>query len=85
MTDHFTLPFKGDKEAKLRQVKALAAEKGFEFVGNTRKGTFAGDTMLGRVAGNYSISGQTIAVEITERPMFLSVARIKREFASFLG
>ena len=85
MNDRITLPFKGDKEAKLRQLKALAAEKGFEFVGDTWRGTFAGDTILGRVAGTYSISGQTIAVEITERPMFLSVARIRRELASFLG
>ena len=85
MTDRFTLPFKGNKEAKLRQVKALAAEKGFTFVGNTRKGTFAGDTMLGRVAGNYSISGQTITVEITERPGLVSVARIKSELAGFLS
>ncbi len=85
MEEKFALPFTGDKDARLQQVKALAAEKGFEFVGDTRRGEFSGDTVLGRVSGTYSISGEKITVAITERPMLVSMTRIKNELAEFLG
>ncbi len=84
MVEELVLRFSGDKAARLRQVKALAARRGFTFVGNTQKGEFSGDTLLGKVSGTYSISGETITVTITQRPSFLSVGRIKNEFEKFL-
>lgn len=85
MAEKFVLPFSGDKDARLRQVKALAAEKGFKFKGDTRKGVFSGNTFLGEISGRYSISGQTITVTITQRPRYVSVARIKNELSEFLS
>ena len=85
MADKFTLPFKGDKDAKLEQVKRLAAEKGFKFVGDTKRGEFSGDTAAGRVSGTYSISKETIEVTITERPMFVPVSLMRGQLAGFLG
>ncbi len=85
MADKFKLPFKGDKDAKLEQVKRLAAEKGFKFVGDTKRGEFSGNTAVGRVSGTYSISKETIEVTITERPMFVPVSLIRGQLAEFLG
>ncbi len=84
MADKFTLPFKGDKDAKLEQVERLAAEKGFKFVGDTKRGKFSGDTPLGGVSGTYSISKETIEVTITERPGFIPVSLIRGQLAEFL-
>ncbi len=84
MADKFTLPFKGDKDAKLEQVKALAAARGFKFVGDTRRGEFSGDTAFGRISGAYSMSQQTIEITSTERPMLVSVNLIRGQLAGFL-
>ena len=84
MADKFTLPFKGDKDAKLKQVKRLAAERGFKFVGDTRRGEFSGDTAFGRISGAYSMSQQTIEITITERPVLVSVNLIRGQLAGFL-
>jgi hypothetical protein len=81
MGESFTLPFSGDKDAKLRQVRALAAQEGFKFEGDTRTGVFSGDTSLGKVSGTYSISGDMIT--ITERGL-VPVALIKSKIAEFL-
>ena len=84
MVERFVFPFSGDKAAKLRQVKAHAAKRGFTFVGDTQAGEFSGTTIVGRVSGAYSISGEKITVTITQRPSLLSVRRIKDEFVKFL-
>ncbi len=81
MAERFALPFLGDKAAKLRQVKALAAREGFKFEGDTRSGVILGDTPLGKVSGTYSISGDMIT--ITERGL-VPVALIKNKIAEFL-
>ena len=84
MADKFTLPFKGDKNAKFRQAKALAAQEGFKFEGDTRSGVLSGDTPLGKVSGTYSVSGDVITITITERGL-VPLALIKSKIAEFLG
>ncbi len=83
MAERFVIPFSGDKAAKFRQVKALAAQEGFKFEGDTRSGVFSGDTPLGKVSGTYSISGDMITITITERGL-VPVALIKNKIAEFL-
>ncbi len=83
MAEKFDLPFSGDKDAKLRQVKALAAQEGFKFEGDTRSGVLSGSTLLGKVSGTYSVSGDMITITITERG-FVPVALIKNKIAEFL-
>ncbi len=85
MVETFTVPIHGDKQAKLNQLKQLAAQNGIIVIGDTTRGNFSGSTIAGFVSGSYVVSDNLVTVTISSRPMLLSLQLIKSQFASFLA
>ena len=55
------------------------------FEGNTEKGEFTIPTPVGKIEGKYMVQSDSIAFEITDKPMILSCSRIEDELKKYLG
>ncbi len=72
------------KELIEKGKKAFANMDG-SFNGNEEKGEFYLDTPLGKIAGNYEISGGEMKVELSEKPMMLPCSLVEGEFRKYLN
>ena len=64
---------KGKISDVLEDVKAEAAKKKVVFTGNDKAGKFSGDG----IGGDYSVSGQTITINVTKTPWYAPDASVK--------
>lgn len=83
MASKFTLNYSGDKEQLLNKLKGAVGDKG-TLNGDTSLGNFKGSTPLGSIEGSYSIDGDTITVNISDKPFLLSTGTIQGEFEKAL-
>jgi len=83
MASKFTLDYTGDKEQLLSKIKNAIGEKGM-LKGDSQLGNFQGSTPLGNIEGSYNIEGDTITVNISDKPFLLSTGMIKDEFEKAL-
>jgi hypothetical protein len=63
--------------------RAVSAIQG-SLEGNTETGSFAIPVDNGQIAGTYRCDGQTIQLDIREKPDMLSCAMINREVGKYL-
>lgn len=83
MASKFTLNYSGDKEQLLSKLKNAVGDKG-SLSGDSQLGNFKGNTPLGSIEGSYSIEGDTITVNISDKPFLLSTGTIQSEFEKAL-
>ncbi|ALM48364.1 hypothetical protein AMR72_05280 [Flavobacterium psychrophilum] len=83
MASKFTLNYSGDKEQLLSKLKNAVGDKG-SLSGDSQLGNFKGSTPLGSIEGSYSIEGDTITVNISDKPFLLSTGTIQSEFEKAL-
>jgi len=83
MASKFTLNYSGDKEQLLSKIKNAIGDKG-SLSGDNQLGNFKGSTPLGSIEGSYSIDGDTITVNISDKPFLLSTGTIQSEFEKAL-
>jgi hypothetical protein len=72
MSHTLTIDLRGDIEAIFESAKKKAASMGVQLNGDITAGDFSG---LG-AAGNYSVSGQILTIEITRKPAMFPQAMI---------
>ncbi|MDV6168014.1 hypothetical protein R1T16_06230 [Flavobacterium sp. DG1-102-2] len=83
MASKFTLNYSGDKNQLLSKIRNAVGDKG-SLSGDTEMGNFKGSTPLGSIEGSYSIDGDTITVNISDKPFLLSTGMIQSEFEKAL-
>lgn len=83
MASKFTLNYSGDKEQLLTKLKNAIGDKG-TLNGDSQLGNFKGSTPLGSIEGSYNIEGDTITVNISDKPFLLSTGTIQSEFEKAL-
>lgn len=74
---NFEISFTGGAEAVVEKLKTrIIAAKG-SFEGAAESGNFVVQTPVGAVNGNYTISGQQLNIEITDKPVFVGCSVIE--------
>lgn len=78
------LPFSGDPEPFIQQVRSQVSNFGGKFEGDSNSGSIYVSTPLGKVAGTYQISSSIVTITITEKPMFISCGKIEDLLKSYI-
>lgn len=76
MSCNFTITFPGSPENTINKAKAAIEKQGGNFMGDLTTGTFQ-VSVLGNISGSYSISGQSMNINIDSKPIFISCGQIE--------
>lgn len=77
MACDFSIPFSDSPEQVLAKAKAAVQSQGGDFNGNASSGEFVVSAFGNKVAGAYSVSGQTLNINITDKPFLLPCSAIE--------
>jgi hypothetical protein len=69
--DPTSIPFQGAVNEYLVKAKEKIGKMNGTLNGTDTSGTFDVNSPVGRVAGTYAVSGQTITITVTDKPMML--------------
>ena len=69
----------------LTQVESTILSAGGDFNGNNEKGQFSGKTALGKVKGEYTVSGQSITINITKKPGIVPMNKVLSKIHSYFS
>ncbi len=81
----FNVGFNESIETLIGKAKAAIHKAGGTFSGNNEKGNYAIPTPVGKITGNYTVSGSAITFEITDKPFLVSCNKIEGELRKYLG
>lgn len=65
-------------EELIQRIEQAIRKAGGEFDGDTRSGFYAVSTPVGTIEGCYAVSGQTIQIDVMDKPIYLSCALIEK-------
>jgi hypothetical protein len=77
MACDFSIPFTGNAEAILAKAKSTVQSQGGDFNGDINNGAFNVSVFGNRITGNYTVSGQTLNINITDKPFMVPCAAIE--------
>lgn len=77
MACDFSLPFSGSAEDVLAKAKKAVQNQGGNFNGDTAGGDFTVSVFGNKIAGNYTVSGQTLNINITDKPFMVPCSAIE--------
>jgi hypothetical protein len=80
----FRFTFTGSAEALIEKIRAHFSRAGGTLTGSETEGSFDLPTPVGRFVGTYAVSGQTIGIEISDKPAFVSCGIIEGRLAHFV-
>jgi hypothetical protein len=71
MACDFSIPFSGDAEAVLAKARSAVQSQGGNFNGDANSGEFNVSVFGNKIVGNYTVSGQTLNINITDKPFMV--------------
>ena len=77
MACEFSIPFSGDPQTVLAKAQTAVQGQGGNFSGDTNGGNFNVSVFGNAIAGNYTLSGQTLNVSITDKPFMVPCSAIE--------
>lgn len=77
----FKISVNGDLNSILNHVKQEASQKGIAFSGDTSGGSFSG---MG-IVGTYSVSGNQVTVNISQKPLIAPCSYIESELRKYFN
>lgn len=80
----FTIDFTISPEELVGKAKSAIEKAGGSFSGNTSAGSFDISSPV-KVEGNYTVSGQTITLTVTEKPMIVPCSMIEAKLKEYLA
>ena len=81
---NFSIPFTGNVTDIISAAQSGIAGAGGNFNGDVNSGEFSLSTFVGEIKGTYTVSGSTLNVDITDKPMFLGCSMIEAELKKYL-
>jgi hypothetical protein len=79
MAKTFNIAFTGDAAALLNRARAIAVSNGAQISGDSSRGSFSGKGII----GNYSVSGNTVSVTISDKPALIPWGIVESQLRSF--
>ncbi len=80
----FSIPFTGQPEQIYQRAKSAVEKQGGNFNGDATGGSFSLQ-VFGTISGNYRVNGQSLDIEITEKPMMIGCGMIEGALKSQIG
>ena len=77
MACDFSIPFSGNAEDVLAKAKKAVQGQGGNFSGDTSRGDFDVSVFGNKIVGNYTVNGQTLDVNITDKPFMVPCSAIE--------
>jgi len=77
MACDFSIPFSGSAEDVLAKAKKAVQNQGGNFEGDTTRGDFDVSVFGNKIIGNYNVSGQTLDINITDKPFIVPCSAIE--------
>lgn len=77
MACDFSLPFSGEPESVLAKARKAVEGQGGNFNGDTSRGDFHVSVFGNKIVGNYTVSGQTLNINITDKPFMVPCSAIE--------
>ena len=81
----FQVTFTGAAEDTIAKARAGLEKQGGTLTGDGTKGDILASTPAGKVKGNYRVDGQTITMEITDKPFVVPASVIEGQVRKFLS
>jgi hypothetical protein len=81
---NFSIDFTGPSETLIGKASSAITGAGGTFRGDSEGGDFSVSTPLGKIAGAYTISSQTIGFTITDKPFLLSCGMIEDQLRKYI-
>jgi hypothetical protein len=77
MACDFSIAFSGDPDAILAKAKSTVQSQGGNFSGDANSGEFGVSVFGNKIAGIYTVSGQTLNISITDKPFMVPCSAIE--------
>lgn len=77
MACDFSIPFSGSGEAILTKAKSAVQSQGGDFNGDGDSGGFNVSVFGNKIVGTYTVSGQTLNINITDKPFMVPCSAIE--------
>ena len=81
---NFTFQFPIGAEELVQKVQKAIRGAGGELDGDAQAGFYSVPTPVGVIEGSYAVSGQSIQIDVLEKPIYLSCALIKTALEAIL-
>lgn len=81
----FSVTFTGTAEDTVAKARSAIERHGGTFQGDAQKGDLVASTPAGKVKGTYRVEGQTITIDITDKPFVVPGSAIESQVRKFLG
>lgn len=81
----FSVTFTGSSDDTLDKARRALAKEGGAVEGDGSKGTLLAVTPAGKVKGTYRVEGQTLTIEVTDKPFIVPASAIEAQVRKFLG
>lgn len=81
----FSVSFTGPAEDTVAKARNAIEKHGGSFEGDAKKGDLVAVTPAGKVKGTYSVEGQAITVNITDKPFVVPASAIESQVRKFLS
>jgi hypothetical protein len=80
----FSFEFPVSAEELVRRIGDAVRNAGGNFAGDTSEGRYSIHTPIGPIAGAYTVSGQTIQIDVTDKPIILSCSMIRKKLNEYV-
>lgn len=77
MACEFSLPFSGSAEVVLAKAKKAVENQGGNFNGDAAGGNFNVSVFGNKIVGDYTVSGQNLQINITDKPFIVPCSAIE--------
>jgi hypothetical protein len=77
MACDFSIPFSGNADAALAKARNAVQSQGGNFNGDTNSGDFNVSVFGNKIVGNYTVRGQTLHINITDKPFMVPCSAIE--------
>ena len=77
MACEFSIALSGNPEDVLAKAKKTVESQGGNFTGDTNNGEFFVSVFGNKIVGNYTVSGQTLNISITDKPFMIPCSAIE--------
>ena len=82
---NFTIPFGGNADEVFTKAKNVVESQGGIFTGDAHSGNFTIEVFGNKIAGDYTMTGNDLTINITDKPFFVPCATIESMLKSKLA
>lgn len=80
----FRFTFTGTGEALIEKFRSHFSRAGGTLSGSDIEGSFVLPTPVGEFKGSYAVSGQTIAIDVSDKPAFVPCGLVEARLSKFV-